>query len=77
VQADAVASAGFVHRVSRALDPHLHSGREGQGGTKRAETGHHGAGPAGRAGPRRGEGVGGFGAYPRSAKSASGMVSQS
>jgi conjugative relaxase-like TrwC/TraI family protein len=25
VQADAVASAGFVHRVSRALDPHLHS----------------------------------------------------
>jgi len=25
VEADAVASAGFVHRVSRALDPHLHS----------------------------------------------------
>ncbi len=25
VAADAVASAGFVHRVSRALDPHLHS----------------------------------------------------
>jgi len=26
VEAEAVASAGFVHRVSRALDPHLHSG---------------------------------------------------
>ena len=25
VPADAVAAAGFVHRVSRALDPHLHS----------------------------------------------------
>jgi len=25
VEAEAVASAGFVHRVSRALDPHLHS----------------------------------------------------
>ncbi len=25
VQAEAVAAAGFVHRVSRALDPHLHS----------------------------------------------------
>jgi len=26
VAAEAVAAAGFVHRVSRALDPHLHTG---------------------------------------------------
>jgi conjugative relaxase-like TrwC/TraI family protein len=30
VRAEAVATAAFVHRVSRALDPHLHTGQGGR-----------------------------------------------
>ncbi len=32
--AEAVAAGGFLHRTSRALDPHLHSGREGERHTR-------------------------------------------
>jgi len=38
-----VAAAGFVHRVSRALDPHLHTGRERGGTENGGETGRNGA----------------------------------
>ncbi len=53
-----VAAAGFVHRTSRALDPHLHTGREG--GTHAGDDEGAAQGPedggtkAGREGPRTG-----------------------
>jgi len=43
---EAVATAAFVHRVSRALDPHLHTGRERGAARNGGETGH---------GPRSGQ----------------------
>jgi TrwC relaxase len=50
---EGVAAAGFVHRVSRALDPHLHTGREREeprGGTETTHPANRGGqGPTGGA----------------------------
>jgi len=47
-----VAAAGFVHRTSRALDPHLHTGRERGGARDGGEAGRNGAPRRGRNGTR-------------------------
>ena len=52
---DGVAAGGFVHRTSRALDPHLHTGREGERHS-RPGTGIEGDGAAGAATGARSDG---------------------